>query len=163
MNAQDAFRRLREVISDSMRKLGIPGVAVGVISDDQEFSAGFGVTNVDHPLPVDADTLFQVGSTTKTFTGTAVMRLVEMGKLALDEPVRTYLPDFAVRNPDASARVTIRHLLIHTARLPLHCQFRFQSPRSRFLTGRFRRKCGTISSSKGAPADAQSAAPKTGL
>ncbi len=115
MNAQDAFRRLCEVISDSMQKVGIPGVAVGVISDDQEFSAGFGVTNVDHPLPVDADTLFQIGSTTKTFTGTAVMRLVEMGKLALDEPVRIYLPDFAVRDADASARVTIRHLLIHTA------------------------------------------------
>jgi CubicO group peptidase (beta-lactamase class C family) len=115
MNAQDAFRGLCEVISDSMQKLGIPGVAVGVISGDQEFSAGFGVTNVDHPLQVDADTLFQIGSTTKTFTGTAVMRLVEMGKFALDEPVRRYLPDFAVRDADASALVTIRHLLIHTA------------------------------------------------
>jgi len=98
-----------------MGTLGIPGAAVGVISGDREFSAGFGVTNVDHPLPVDVQTLFQIGSTTKTFTGTAVMRLVEMGKLALDEPVRTYLPDFAVRDADASARVTIRHLLIHTA------------------------------------------------
>jgi len=106
MNAQEAFGRLCEVISDSMRKLGIPGVAVGVISGDQEFSAGFGVTNVDHPLPVDAETLFQIGSTTKTFTGTAVMRLVEMGKLALDEPVRIYLPDFAVRDADASAPYT---------------------------------------------------------
>lgn len=115
MNAQEAFGRLCEVISDLMRKLGIPGVAVGVISGDQEFSAGFGVTNVDHPLQVDADTLFQIGSTTKTFTATAVMRLVEMGKLALDEPVRTYLPDFAVRDADASARVTIHHLLTHTA------------------------------------------------
>ena len=115
MNAQEAFGRLCEFISDSMRKLAIPGVAVGVISGDQEFSAGVGVTNVDHPLQVDADTLFQIGSTTKTFTGTAVMRLVEMSKLALDEPVRTYLPDFAVRDADASARVTIRHLLTHTA------------------------------------------------
>lgn len=82
MNVQDAFRRLCEVISDSRRKLGIPGVAVGMISGDLEFR-GLGVTNVDHPSPVDAETLFQ---TTKTFTGTAVMLLVEMGKLALDEP-----------------------------------------------------------------------------
>lgn len=75
---------------------------------------GLGVTNIDHPLRVDEDTLFQIGSTTKTFTATAAMPLVEQGKLALDEPVRRYLPDFSMRDPAVTERATMRHLLTHT-------------------------------------------------
>ncbi len=74
---------------------------------------GFGVTSVRHPLPVDEKTLFQIGSTTKTFTATAVMRLVEAGRVALDEPVRRYLPDFTMRDPEVTSRLTMRHLLTH--------------------------------------------------
>ncbi len=54
---------------------------LGILHEGREYVAGFGVTNVDHPLTVDGDTLFQIGSTTKTVTGTAAMRLVEMGRL----------------------------------------------------------------------------------
>lgn len=107
--AFDAFVR------DRMAVLNVPGVAVGITLGDREHAAGFGVTNVDHPLPVDGDTLFQIGSTTKTYTGTAVMRLVEAGQLDLDAPVRAYLPDFRVADPATSERVTIRHLVTHTA------------------------------------------------
>ncbi|MFZ0658523.1 MAG: serine hydrolase domain-containing protein, partial [Candidatus Binataceae bacterium] len=96
---QEKFDALIAAAADSMKRNFLPGCAIGVIADGQEFSAGLGVTSVDNPLPVDADTLFQIGSTTKTFTATAIMRLVEMGKLSLDEPIRTYLPDFAMRDP----------------------------------------------------------------
>ena len=72
------------------------------------------VTNVDHPLPVTDDTLFQIGSISKTFTGTLLMRLVEQGKLDLDTPIRTYLPDFKLLDEDVAANATIRHLLTHT-------------------------------------------------
>src|SRR3712207_2225949 len=91
-NPDATFRELGEVVGAAMERLHIPGVAVGVLYNGQEYVAGFGVTNVEHPLSVDADTLFQIGSTTKTVTGTVAMRLVEMGKLDLNTPVRTYLP-----------------------------------------------------------------------
>jgi len=73
------------------------------------------VSNADYPVPVDGDTLFRVASTTKTFTATAAMRLVEAGKLALDTPVRRYLSDFRTSDPSVAERVTVRHLLNHTA------------------------------------------------
>lgn len=69
---------------------------------------------MEHPLPVTDETLFQIGSITKTFTGTAIMRLIEIGKLDLDATVRTYVPDFKVSDETASSKVTIRHLLTHT-------------------------------------------------
>ena len=110
---QEKFAALVAAASDAMKRHVVAGCAIGVISDGQEFSAGLGVTSVDNPLPVDADTLFQIGSTTKTFTATAIMRLVEIGKLSLDEPIRTYLPGFAMRDPDVTAHATTRHLLTH--------------------------------------------------
>jgi CubicO group peptidase (beta-lactamase class C family) len=73
------------------------------------------VTNVDYPTPVDGDTLFRIASTTKTFTGTTVMRLVEQGRLDLDAPVRTYLPDFQTKDRSVAPRVTLRQLLNHSA------------------------------------------------
>ena len=87
------FRELDAKIEAAMARYHIPGVAVGVYYQGQEYVRGYGVTNVDYPQPVDGDTLFRIGSTTKTFTGTTVMRLVEQGLLDLDAPVRTYLPD----------------------------------------------------------------------
>jgi CubicO group peptidase (beta-lactamase class C family) len=93
----------------------VPGAVVGVLHQGETKTAGLGVTSVDHPLPITPDTLFQIGSTTKTYTATAVMRLVEEGTLSLDEPVRTYVPDFRVADEDTSAKVTLRHLLTHTA------------------------------------------------
>lgn len=109
------FAALDAYVVERMAALGVPGVAVGVILGDREHAAGFGVTNVDHPLPVDADTLFQIGSTTKTYTGTALMRLVDDGKLDLDAPVREYLPEFRVADEAVSEAVTVRHLVTHTA------------------------------------------------
>ena len=96
----------------------IPGVAIGVLHQGQEHVAGFGVTNVDAPLPVDGDALFQIGSNTKTYTMMAIMRLVDQGRLELDAPVRRYLPELQLSDPDVAARVTLRHLLTHTSGLP---------------------------------------------
>ncbi|MET7644173.1 serine hydrolase domain-containing protein [Streptomyces sp. NPDC005426] len=109
------FSALDAKIEEAMRTYAIPGAAVGVLLDGQEYIKGYGVTNGDHPVPVDGDTVFRIGSTTKTFTGTTLMRLVERGKAELDTPVRRYLPDFAVADPFASAQVTVRQLLDHSA------------------------------------------------
>jgi CubicO group peptidase (beta-lactamase class C family) len=115
MDAEQAFKAICDRIPDAMTKYGVPGVAIGIVADDREFTAGFGVTNVEHPLTVDEDTFFQIGSTTKTLTATAVMRLVEEKKLALDDPITKYLPNFRMRDPEVAERVTMRHLLTHVA------------------------------------------------
>jgi CubicO group peptidase (beta-lactamase class C family) len=86
-----------------------------VLHHGREFVRGYGVTDVNHPVPVDGDTVFRVASTTKTFTGTTVMRLVERGKLDLDARVRRYLPDFTTSDPSVAGRVTVRQLVDHTA------------------------------------------------
>jgi CubicO group peptidase (beta-lactamase class C family) len=98
----------------AMERLRIPGAVVGVVCDGEEEIAGLGVTNVAHPLPVDDETLFQVGSITKTFTGTLLMRLVEAGEVDLDAPVRTYLPDLKLAQEEVARQATTRHLLTHT-------------------------------------------------
>jgi CubicO group peptidase (beta-lactamase class C family) len=108
------FDELDAKIEAAMKSYAIPGVAVAVLAGGQEYVKGYGVTNVDHPVPVDGNTVFRIASTTKTFTGTTVMRLHEQGKVDLDAPVHTYLPDFAVADPAASAAVTVRQLLNHT-------------------------------------------------
>lgn len=109
-----AFRQLGDLIQSDMQRLSIPGVSVGVLLGDQELSASFGVTSIENPLPVTPETLFQVGSITKTFTGTAILRLVEMSKLDLDAPVRRYLPELKLADESVTRRVTLRHLLTHT-------------------------------------------------
>jgi CubicO group peptidase (beta-lactamase class C family) len=108
------FQNLSDEISAGMQRRPIPGLAVGVWHDGNEQVAGFGVTSVENPLPVTPDTLFQVGSISKTFTATALMMLWEVGKVDLDTPIRAYLPDFRLSDEDVAKRVTIKHLLTHT-------------------------------------------------
>ena len=112
---QAPFQRLSEFTAEMLRKRQIPGASMGVLAEGEILTAGLGVTNADHPLPVTDETLFQIGSITKTFTVLAAMRLVEMGKLDLDATVRTYLPQFRVADEAASAQATLRHLFTHTA------------------------------------------------
>lgn len=106
---------LTEQIRAGMERHGVPGVAVGLWADGYAWAAGFGVTSLENPLPVTPETLFQIGSISKTFTGTLVMRLVEAGKLELDVPVRQYLPELKLADESVAANVTLRHLLTHTA------------------------------------------------
>ncbi|MGA6207277.1 serine hydrolase domain-containing protein [Nocardia testacea] len=107
-------QELAEFVAVSAAGFGVPGVAVGVAVGGREYIACHGVTSVDNPLPVDADTGFVIGSVSKTFTATALMRLVDQGLVELDAPVRRYVPEFA--GPRVAAReVTVAQLLNHTA------------------------------------------------
>jgi CubicO group peptidase (beta-lactamase class C family) len=108
-------QQLQEFVSSLADELQVPGVAVGMLHDGEEQHAFHGVTGVDNPLPVDERTLFLCGSTTKTFTATAVMLLVDEGRLELEDPVRAHLPDFRVEDEDAASSVTVLQLLNHTA------------------------------------------------
>jgi CubicO group peptidase (beta-lactamase class C family) len=106
---------LRDVVSSLAEELQIPGVAVGLLHDGEEDYAFHGVTSIENPLPVDERTLFLCGSTTKTFTATALMLLVDQGLAGLDDRVRAHLPDFRVEDEDAADSVTVAQLLNHTA------------------------------------------------
>ncbi|WP_432879194.1 serine hydrolase domain-containing protein [Kribbella sp. CA-245084] len=110
-----AIGRLADKIEAGMAKYAIPGVGLGLWYRGREYVRGFGITSVDTNEPVSGDTVFRIGSTTKTFTATVMMRLVERGRVSLDRPVRAYLPDFQTADPSVAARVTVRQLLNHTA------------------------------------------------
>lgn len=109
------FQPLHDTVTEAMEKFHVPGVAVGLMLDGQDHVAAFGVTNVNYPAMVLPETLFQIGSTSKTVTATAVMRLVEDGSIDLDSPVRRYLPELRLRDERVAEEVTPRHLLNHTA------------------------------------------------
>jgi CubicO group peptidase (beta-lactamase class C family) len=104
---------LRAFVEERMAHYHVPGVAVGIYHEGVQRVGGLGVTNVDHPLSVDERTLFQIGSTSKTFCGTLAMVLVEQGKLDLDAPVRSYLPELKLQDEDVAARVTVRDCFTH--------------------------------------------------
>ena len=109
----DPFGDLANRVASLMAEHRIPGAALGVIKDGTVRTRAFGVTSVEDPRPVTPDTVFELASLSKTVTATAVMTLVEQGRLDLDAPVRRYLPDFGVQDPLTSADVTVRHLLTH--------------------------------------------------
>ena len=112
--ADAAFEQLSALITQKMAEYSVPGVAFGVVKAGRTTVRGFGVTSVDEPLPITADTIFPVASISKTVTATAMMRLVEQGKLDLEAPVQRYLPGFRVQDERASREVAIWHLLTHT-------------------------------------------------
>jgi len=110
---------LAEFVEATAGKFAIPGAAVGVWVNGRAAYACHGVTSVDNPLPVDRDTIFVLGSVTKTFTATALMRLVAQGRVDLDAPVRRYVPELRLADERTAASITVMNLLNHTAGLGL--------------------------------------------
>jgi len=104
-------------VEATVAKFGIPGVAVGVWADGREDYACHGMTSVDNPLPVDRDTLYVLGSVTKTYTATALMHLAAAGQAELDAPVRRYVPELVLADEQTAAEVTVLNLLNHTSGL----------------------------------------------
>src|SRR5689334_18153908 len=108
---------LATFVEAAAAKFGVPGVAVGVWADGHESYACHGVTSIDNPLPVDRDTLFLMGSVTKTFTATALVRLVSEGKVDLGSPAHRYVPELVLSDERAGAEITVLELLNHTTGL----------------------------------------------
>lgn len=106
-------------IEEKMHRLNIPGVSLAIVEGDQIVHVrGFGRAHPGGEAPTP-QTPFFIGSLTKSFTALAVMQLVEAGKVELDAPVQRYLPWFHVADPQASAQMTVRHLLNQTSGLPM--------------------------------------------
>jgi D-alanyl-D-alanine carboxypeptidase len=97
-----------------MAKRRIPGLALAVVQRGEVVKLqGYGIANLEWDIPVTPDTVFELASVTKQFTATAIMRLVEEGKIRLEEPISRYLAD----TPATWSGITVRHLLTHTAGL----------------------------------------------
>jgi CubicO group peptidase (beta-lactamase class C family) len=110
----DRFEEIAGLVTSKMAEYHVPGAGLGILHEDQANLRAFGITSLDHPQPVTNDTLFTIASITKTVTATAVMKLVEEGRVDVRAPIRTYLPDFRVQDEDVSRRVSLWHLLTHT-------------------------------------------------
>lgn len=101
----------RAFVADSQS----PGVSIEVVrSGDTLVSGGWGLANLEERVPATAATLYRIGSITKQFTASAVLRLVQAGKVALDDSIAAYVPGL----PAAWRRVTVRELLNHTSGIP---------------------------------------------
>lgn len=117
MTAEDWSRRLAAACA----AYDVPAASFGILRLDdggeQESLtvSAHGVLNTRYGAPVIADSVFQIGSISKIWTTTLIMQLVEAGRLTLDTPVRTVLPDFSLADTTASAAITVRHLLTHTS------------------------------------------------
>jgi CubicO group peptidase (beta-lactamase class C family) len=99
-------------VEAQMKERHIPGLSLAVVREGKVVLAkGYGFANVEHNVPAKPETVYQSGSVGKQFTATAVMMLVEEGKLVLDDKISKYLDG----TPEAWAEVTIRHLLTHTS------------------------------------------------
>src|SRR5579862_5149367 len=111
--AQNAISNsVDEYVRSEMQRQHIPGLALLVSRDGKIVQAqGYGLSNVELQVPVKPETIFQSGSMGKQFTATAIMMLVEDGKIALDDPISKYFPGA----PASWSEVTIRELLSHTA------------------------------------------------
>jgi CubicO group peptidase (beta-lactamase class C family) len=106
----------------ALREWNMPGLAVAVVKDGKvAFSKGYGVRRVGGAEPIDAHTLFSIGSISKSFAAMGLGMLVEEGKLSWDDPVSQYLPYFQLHDPYATREFTIRDLLVHRSGLPEVC------------------------------------------
>jgi CubicO group peptidase (beta-lactamase class C family) len=99
----------------------VPGLALVVVKDDRVvLLKGFGLRNVEEKLPVTPETLFPIGSCTKTFTALAALISQDEGKLSLDDSPKRFLPYFNLRDPEADAQATLGDLLSHRTGLKEH-------------------------------------------
>ena len=111
-----AFEEAGQKITEKHK---IPGTSVAIAEAGEIlYHKGFGFRHVDDGLPVTENTVFGIGSITKSFTCVAIMQLQEVGKLNVHDPVSKYLPEFNVKNKEAIKDITIHHFMTHTAGLP---------------------------------------------
>jgi len=123
--------RLDSLISEGVRAQHVPGLAVGVVQDGRlVYARGYGHAVMNRAdRTVTPATLFHMASVTKPFVATAIMQLVEQGKLKLDDPVERLLPYFRPADPRA-ARITVREMLTHTSGLPDVADYDWDKPQN---------------------------------
>lgn len=108
------------LIAGEMSSQGVEGLSIAVVDDQQiVWSQGFGYADTANHIPATPETVYRVGSISKLFTDTVVMQLADQGKLDIDKPLQTYVPEFSIhtRFPDAEP-ITPRNIMTHHSGLP---------------------------------------------
>jgi CubicO group peptidase (beta-lactamase class C family) len=105
---------LQAWVDQAAQRHNVPGAAVAVWAGGELFEAATGVVNRNTGVETTTDSVFQIGSVTKIWTSALVMQLVAEGLVELDAPVRSYLPEFGVVDPEVTETVTVRQLLSHS-------------------------------------------------
>jgi putative ATP-binding cassette transporter len=112
---------IKETVQKLMKQGDIPGLSLVIIRPDQpDFIEGFGSANLEKKVPVTPDTLFEIGSCSKSFTALAALKLEAEGLLNLDNTVSSYLPWFNVTYEGEKVEITIRQALHHTSGIPFN-------------------------------------------
>ncbi|MFG1922993.1 serine hydrolase domain-containing protein [Cryptosporangium sp. NPDC048952] len=106
---------LNDELPSMLEKYDVPAAGWAVVRGSEVVDGAAGLLNRATGVEATVDSVFQIGSITKLWTSTLVMQLVDEGKVELDRPVRDYLPTFRIGDEQAAARITVRHLLNHTA------------------------------------------------
>jgi len=121
----DALEVLDMWITQQVDYRAVPGLSIAIVFDQEiVWAKGYGYSDVDREIRATPATVYRIGSVTKLFTSTAILRLRDEGKLRLDDPVSLFLPWFHIRNPFPDApEITIRQLLTHTSGLPREADF----------------------------------------
>jgi CubicO group peptidase (beta-lactamase class C family) len=105
-------------VTDAMKQWKVPGLAIAAVRGDSiVFAKGYGVKTLGNPAPVDAQTLFAIGSASKAFTGAALEMLSDEGKISFDGRVTDYLPWFEMSDPWVTREIRVRDLLLHRSGL----------------------------------------------
>ena len=116
-----AMNGFDEFVAQALKDWKVPGVAVAVVRGDKVILAkGYGYRDIDKKLPVTPNTLFSIGSITKSFTVTTLGMEIDEGKMDWDKPVREYLPGFRLFDPGLTEQLTMRDLVTHRSGLPRH-------------------------------------------
>jgi CubicO group peptidase (beta-lactamase class C family) len=116
-----AVGRIDELVAGVMERSGVPGIAVAVVRDGEVVLAkGYGVRETGRPEPVDADTVFQLASLSKSVGATVVANQVGLGVVRWEEPVADHLPWFALGDASVTGMLTIGDLYAHRSGLPDH-------------------------------------------
>ena len=107
-----------EYVNKAIKEWGVPGVAIAIVKDDRiVFAKGYGVRELNKTAPVDENTLFAIGSSSKAFTAMSVAMLVDQGKLKWDDPATKYLPGFQLFDPYSTRELTVMDLVTHRSGL----------------------------------------------
>lgn len=114
-NRAQQWRAIEAEFSNSLRTHQVPGASLAVLCDDKVYLAVAGQLNTELGNPVRPESMFQIGSITKVFTASLLMQLCDQGRLDLDRPIADYLQGFSLADPQASAELSCRQLLNHSA------------------------------------------------
>ena len=112
MNEGDALKAFRQYLDEAAASDRFSGTALVAKNGKPVFTAAYGMADREKKVPNTVDTKFRIGSMNKMFTATAVLQLVQAGKIGLNDPLNKFLPDYP--NKDLASKVTIHHLLTHT-------------------------------------------------